>query len=313
MLRFALRRILTLLPLLLIVSVAVFLVLRLGQGDPALDYLRLAQIPPSEAALVQARTELGLDQPIPVQYLHWLAGAVRLDFGTSWVTRRPVLDELLHYLPATLELAGAALFLVIVVGIPLGILAALTKDRWPDQLTRLFAFVGASIPNFWLAFLLVLLFSVQLGWLPPMGRGGLEHLVLPAIATALMSTAINLRLMRASVLAQLGERHLLFARARGLPERTVIGRHVVRNALIPPVTAIGLHVGELIGGAMIVEIVFGWPGVGRYALQAITSRDFPALQGFILLMMTVFVLCNLLVDLVYAWLDPRIRFGASTS
>ncbi|WP_191060418.1 nickel ABC transporter permease subunit NikB [Geminicoccus harenae] len=313
MLRFALRRILTLLPLLLIVSVAVFLVLRLGQGDPALDYLRLAQIPPSEAALAQARMELGLDRPIPVQYLHWLGGAVRLDFGTSWVTRRPVLDELLHYLPATLELAGAALFLVIVVGIPLGILAALTKDRWPDQLTRLFAFVGASIPNFWLAFLLVLLFSVQLGWLPPMGRGGLEHLVLPATATALMSTAINLRLMRASVLAQLGERHLLFARARGLPERAVIGRHVVRNALIPPVTAIGLHVGELIGGAMIVEIVFGWPGVGRYALQAITSRDFPALQGFILLMTTVFVLCNLLVDLAYAWLDPRIRFGASTS
>ncbi|WP_027134901.1 nickel ABC transporter permease subunit NikB [Geminicoccus roseus] len=308
MLRFVLRRLLSLLPLLLIVSVAVFLVLRLGRGDPALDYLRLSQIPPTEAALAHARTELGLDRPLATQYLDWLTGVLRGDFGTSWATHRPVLDELLYFLPATLQLAGAALMLTILAGVPLGVLAALTRDRWPDQLTRLFAFVGVSIPNFWLAFLLILLFAVKLDWLPPMGRGGIEHLILPTIATALMSTSINLRLMRASVLGQMGERHLPFARARGLSEPAVIGRHVVRNALIAPLTAIGLHVGELIGGAMVVEIVFGWPGVGRYVLQAISNRDFPVLQGFILVMTAVFVLCNLAVDIAYAWLDPRIRF-----
>lgn len=313
MLHFIARRLLTLLPLLWIVSVAVFFVLRLGRGDPALDYLRLSQIPPTDRALAHARATLGLDQPLAAQYLDWLWGVLKGDLGTSWSTGQPVLAELWLFLPATLQLAGTALVLVIVVGVPLGIMAALTKDRWPDQLTRLFAFVGVSIPNFWLGFLLIWLFAVQLDWLPPMGKGGWQHLILPAIATALMSTAVHLRLMRSSVLGQLGERHLTYARARGLAERSVIGRHVVVNALIPPVTAIGLHVGELIGGAMIVEIVFGWPGVGRYALQAISNRDFPVLQGFILMMTSVFVLCNLAVDIAYAWLDPRIRFQAASS
>lgn len=310
MLAFVLRRVMTLLPLLLIVSLAVFLVLRLGRGDPAMVYLRLSQIPPTDAALAQARLDLGLTLPLWEQYLHWLADLVRLDLGHSWVTGRPVLEELLHYLPATLQLAGTALLLTIVVSAPLGIWAALRKDRWPDHLTRLISFIGVAVPSFWLGFLLILLFSVTLGWLPAMGRGGWQHLIMPAFATALMSICINMRLIRSAVLGQLGDRHVAYARARGVPELAVIGRHVVRNALIPPVTAIGLHVGELIGGAMVVEIVFGWPGVGRYALQAISNQDYPVLQGFILLMTSVFVLCNLLVDILYAWLDPRIRLAA---
>jgi len=306
---FILRRLLSLVPLLLLVSLALFLMLHLGRNDPAMDYLRLSQIPPTDTALAQARVDLGLDRPLAVQFLDWVGGGVRLDFGASWVTRQPVLDDIAHFLPATLELAGAALGLTILTGVPLGVLAALKRNRWPDHLTRIVAFLGVSVPNFWLGYLLILLFAVELHWLPAMGRGGISHLILPAIATAGMSSSVMIRLMRTSVLEQMGHRHLVFARARGLAERTVIGRHVLLNAMIPPLTAIGLHLGELLGGAMVVEAVFGWPGVGRYALQAISNRDYPALQGFVVVLTLGYVLCNLAVDITYAWLDPRIRLG----
>lgn len=306
---FIARRLAQLVPLLLCVSLALFAMLHVGRGDPAMDYLHLSQIPPTDAALAEARRELGLDRPLAVQFGAWLWGAARLDFGTSWVTRRPVLEDLATFLPATLELAGAALLLTVLVGAPLGVVAALARNRWPDNATRIFAFLGVSIPNFWFAYLLIIIFAVTLGWLPATGRGGLAHLVLPAIATALMSAAIMVRLVRNSVLLQLANRHLVFARARGLPTRTILGRHVVLNALIPPITALGLHIGELIGGAMVVEMVFAWPGIGRYALQAISNRDYPALQGFVVVMTLVFVLCNLAVDIACAWLDPRIRLS----
>ena len=307
MLAFILRRLASLFPLLLVVSFAFFAMLRLGRGDPAMDYLRLAQIPPTDAALVAARTELGLDRPLLVQYFSWLADALRFDLGTSWFTRRPVAEEILLFLPATLRLAGTAMLLTLAIGIPLGVWAALRRDRWPDHLTRVVAFVGVSVPNFWLGFLLVLLFAVTLGWLPAMGREGPASVLLPALATAAMSACVMLRLVRASVLGALGEPHLRFARARGLPKRTLLGRHILLNAMVPPLTAMGLHLGELMGGAMVVETVFGWPGLGRWALLAIGNRDYPVLQGFIIVMTTVFVLCNLLVDIAYAWLDPRIR------
>jgi nickel transport system permease protein len=182
-----------------------------------------------------------------------------------------------------------------------------------DHATRLFAFVGVSTPSFWLGFLLVYLFAIRLGWLPPLGKGGLPHLVLPAATLALMSTAVNTRLIRASVLEHLSTRSVLYARARGVPERDVIGRHVLRNAMIPIVTAIGMHVGELLGGAVVVESIFAWPGVGRYAVSAIFNRDYPVLQCFTLLMTAIFVVCNLLVDVLYACLDPRLRLGGRTA
>ena len=303
------RRILFLAPMLLAVSVVVFVLLRWGAGDPALTYLRLSQIPPTPQALAEARSTLGLDRPLGIQYLDWLARAVRLDFGTSYVTRRPVLGDLLYYLPATLELAGVSLLLTIVVSVPLGVLAALRRESLLDNLTRVLAFTGVSMPSFWLGFLLVYAFSVQLGWLPSMGRGGVAHLVLPAITLALMSTCINIRLLRGSLLEHLHARSVLYARVRGIRERWVIGRHVLQNALIPVVTALGMHIGELLGGAVIVEIIFAWPGVGRYAVSAIYNRDYPVMQCFTLLMTVIFVGCNLAVDILYAWLDPRIRFG----
>jgi nickel transport system permease protein len=306
---FLLRRLLALLALLLGVSFCFFAMLRLGRGDPALDYLRLAQIPPADAAVAQARVTLGLDRPLLAQYADWLGDALRGDLGRSWFSGRPVTEEIAHFLPATLQLAGAALAVVLLLGVPLGIWAALNRDRWPDHVTRGIAFLGVSLPNFWLGFLLVLLFAVELGWLPAIGRDGAASIILPALATATMSACVMLRLVRASVLGALAEPHLRFARARGLPRGTIMGRHVLLNAAVPPLTALGLHLGELLGGAMVVETVFAWPGLGRWALAAITNRDFPALQGFVVAMTAVFVTCNLLVDLAHAWIDPRIRLG----
>lgn len=310
MARFILRRLLLLVPMLLAASLVIFLLLRLGPSDPAMDYLRLSRLPPTPQALEDARVFLGLDRPIVVQYLDWLGRALQLDFGISYATQRPVLPDLLHFLPATLQLAGLALLLTLTVSVPLGMWAARHRDGIPDQIVRLVAFLGVSMPNFWLGFLLVLLFSVHLGWLPAMGRGTWAHMILPAVAIALMSLAINARLLRASMLEVAGQRHVVYARLRGLSERRVERSHVLRNALLPIITATGMHVGELIGGTLIIESIFGWPGVGRYAVSAIFNRDYPVIQCFTLLMVGIFVLCNLLVDIAYAYADPRIRLSA---
>jgi nickel transport system permease protein len=309
MYRYILRRILMLPVILLAVSLTVFLILRMAPGDPAQAYLRLSQIPPTRENLEMAREVLGLNKPLSAQYAMWLEKAVQLDFGRSYVTGRPVMDEIAYYLPATLELAGASLLITIGLSVPLGVMAALRKDRWPDHLTRAMSFAGVSIPNFWFGFLLVWLFSVQLGWLPPLGRGGLERLVMPAFALALMSLAVNTRLIRASMLENMHARSVLYARARGVSEGRVVWRHMFVNALIPILTASGMHVGELLGGAVVVESVFSWPGVGRFAVSAIFNRDFPVLQCFMLVMTTIFVFCNLGVDIAYAIVDPRMRLG----
>jgi nickel transport system permease protein len=305
--RFVFKRILILVPVLLAVSIVVFLILRLGEGDPAMAYLRLSQIPPTDQALAAAREQLGLNLPLPVQYFHWLHKALSMDFGVSYVTRRPVLNDLLYYLPNTLILAGVSMLLTLLLSFPLGILSSLYRERWIDQATRAVSFVGVSVPSFWLGFLLIYVFSVKLGWLPAMGKEGAASVIMPSFALALMSMCINTRLIRASMLEQMGNRMVLYARARGVLERWVIGRHVLKNALVPVVTAMGMHVGELLGGAVVVESLFAWPGIGRYAVTAIYNRDFPVMQCFILLMTVIFVLCNLVVDILYAWLDPRIR------
>ena len=308
MIRYIFKR-LALLPLILLaVSLVVFGILRLGEGDPAMSYLRMSNIPPTDQALAVARAELGLDRPLHVQYLDWLGRAVQGDFGRSYVTKNPVLDEILYYLPNTLILAAASLLLTLVLSVPLGMVAALKKDQLPDHLTRGLSFFGVSMPNFWFGFLLVWLFSIKLGWLPPMGKGGPAHMVMPVLTMSLMSLGINTRLIRANMLDNMHSRYVLYARARGLPESVVVGRHVLVNSLIPVITAVGMHVGELFGGAVIAESIFAWPGVGRYAVSAIYNRDYPIMQCFILIMTTIFVTMNLVVDICYAWLDPRIRY-----
>ena len=310
MMRFIFRRVLLLIPMLLGTSLFIFLILRLGPSDPALDYLRLSKIPPTPQAVESARELLGLDKPIMTQYFHWLSDALHLDFGISYATQKPVLPDLLYFLPATLQLAGLALALTIILSVPMGMLATRYREKWPDQLVRVIAFIGVSMPNFWLGFLLILLFSIHLGWLPPMGKGEAKHLIMPVIAISLMSLAINARLLRASMLEVAGQRHVRYARLRGLSEMTVERSHILRNAWLPVITAIGMHIGELLGGALIIESIFSWPGVGRYAVSAIMNRDYPVIQCFTLLMVVIFVLCNLVVDIIYAIADPRIRLSA---
>ncbi|MCU6224506.1 nickel ABC transporter permease subunit NikB [Morganella morganii] len=310
MMRFIFRRVLLLIPMLFGTSLFIFLILRLGPSDPALDYLRLSKIPPTPQAVESARELLGLDKPVMTQYFHWLSDALHLDFGISYATQKPVLPDLLYFLPATLQLAGLALALTIILSVPMGMLAARYRGKWPDQLVRVIAFIGVSMPNFWLGFLLILLFSIHLGWLPPMGKGEAKHLVMPVIAISLMSLAINARLLRASMLEVAGQRHVRYARLRGLSEMTVERSHILRNAWLPVITAIGMHIGELLGGALIIESIFSWPGVGRYAVSAIMNRDYPVIQCFTLLMVVIFVLCNLIVDIIYAIADPRIRLSA---
>ena len=310
MMRFIFRRVLLLIPMLLGTSLFIFLILRLGPSDPALDYLRLSKIPPTPQAVESARELLGLDKPVMTQYFHWLSDALHLDFGISYATQKPVLPDLLYFLPATLQLAGLALALTIILSVPMGMLAARYREKWPDQLVRVIAFIGVSMPNFWLGFLLILLFSIHLGWLPPMGKGEAKHLIMPVIAISLMSLAINARLLRASMLEVAGQRHVHYARLRGLSEMTVERSHILRNAWLPVITAIGMHIGELLGGALIIESIFSWPGVGRYAVSAIMNRDYPVIQCFTLLMVVIFVLCNLIVDIIYAIADPRIRLSA---
>ncbi|CAM3994484.1 nickel ABC transporter permease subunit NikB [Bordetella tumulicola] len=310
MLRFIFWRLVWLPPMLLSASLIIFLVLRLGPSDPALDYLRLSSVPPTPAAIESARELLGLDRPIFSQYLDWLWRALHLDFGISYASQRPVLADVVHFLPATLQLAATALIIMMAFSIPLGIWAARYKNSSFDHIVRLVATLGVSMPNFWLGFLLVLVFSVHLGWLPPMGRDGWSYVIMPAAAVSFMSLAINARLLRASMLDVSGQRHVAYARLRGLSDREVERRHILRNALLPVITATGMYVGELIGGTLIIESVFGWPGLGRYAVTAIFNRDYPVIQCFTLMMVVIFVLCNLVVDIVYASADPRIRVSA---
>ncbi len=307
MLRFSVRRLLLLIPILLGVSLVVFILLQAGDNDPAMSYLRLSGIPPTDAALEQARHDLGLDRSLASQYLAWLGRAVRLDFGNSYVTGTPVLGTLLHYLPNTLLLVAASLALTLLISIPLGILAAVHRGGWPDHLSRLLAYLGVSAPGFWLGFVLILVFSVRLGWLPSMGMGGLKHLILPALSISLMSAAVNMRLLRAAMLEQMNSRHIHYARLRGVGEFAIAAKHVFKNACIPLITAMAMHIGEILGGAVVAEVVFSWPGIGRYAVSAILNRDFPVMQCFILMMTVVFVLANLCTDLAYALVDPRIR------
>ena len=309
MLKFIFKRLLALIPLLLAVSLIVFLLLRLGPNDPAMSYLRLSNIPPTDIALEDAREALGLNRPLVVQYFVWLSHAVRLDFGISYTTKAPVTQHLLYYLPNTLYLAGVSMLMTLAFSLPLGMIAAKYKGRWPDHLTRILAYVGVSTPSFWLAFLMIILFAVKLGWLPTMGMGGFRHVIMPAFSVALMSTCINMRLIRGNMLEQMNTRHVLYARLRGVKEKFITRGHVLKNSFIPVVTALGMHIGEILGGAVVAEVIFAWPGVGRYAVSAIYNRDFPVMQCFILMMTLIFVLCNLLTDILYAALDPRIRLN----
>ncbi len=292
------------------ITILAFVLANLAPGDPAQMILirRTGEIP-SEEAIGRLRSQLGLDDPLPVRYGRWLTHAARGDFGTSYQTGEPVVRELSDRFPATLELGVTAVLLGLVVSLPLGMLAALRRDTLLDHGSRLLALAGASMPSFWLGYLLILLFAVTLGLLPVAGRGGWAHLVLPALTLSLGDAASLTRLTRSLLLEELGEDYVRTARAKGMPGWRVATRHALRNALNPIVTLTGLRLGRLLGQAAIVETVFAWPGIGRYLVDSIYDRDYPVIQGFVLYMGTVFVVLNLLVDLAYMWLDPRVELA----
>ncbi len=227
------------------------------------------------------------------------------------MTGRPVLDDLLYFLPHTLKLSFSALLFTMIISIPMGIWAARNHNKIQDGIVQIFAFFGVSMPNFWTGFLLVLLFSVNLKILPPMGYEKFSNYIMPVISISLMSIAINARLLRCSMLEVTNSRHVTYARMRGLSLRNLERRHIFRNGILPVVTSSGMHVGELLGGSLIVESIFGWPGIGRYAISALGHSDYPVIQAFVLIMTMVFVLCNLIIDILYAKLDPRIRIGVT--
>ena len=313
--RFLARRLLHLGPVLLGVSVIVFLVLHLAPGDPAEVMLGANA---NKEDLDRLRVQLGLDQPFHVQYLAWIGHVARGDLGRSIWMKRPVLGEVLERFKATLVLTGTALFLSTLGGITLGIVSATRPNSLLDRCSAIASLFGASMPVFWLGIVLMVIFSLWLGWLPasgmyaPYGGGGLRdllaHLVLPAVTLAAASITIIARLTRATMLETLGQDYVRTARAKGLGERMVVWRHALKNALIPIVTVVGVQSGYLLGGAVLTETVFAWPGVGTLVVQGILARDVPLVQGGVLVIALSFVLVNLAVDTLYAWLDPRIKF-----
>lgn len=293
------------------VSIITFSMMHLVPGDPA-EVIAIERYGEEVTAetIEHVRRELGLDQPIYVQYFRWLSNLFQGSLGYSYRTDRPVLDEILTRLPATVQLALAGMLVSLLIAIPIGILSATRQYSAIDNISMAGAFLGVSMPNFWLGLLLILFFSVHLGWLPVFGRGGIEHLILPALTLGTGLAAITARLMRSSMLEVLRQNYIRTARAKGLSERVVICKHALKNALIPVVTVAGLQFGFLLEGTVIVEVIFAWPGIGRLLVDSIFARDLPVIQGCILFIAVIFVLINLLVDISYAYLDPRIRYEA---
>lgn len=333
MLRFLLTRASLVIPTFIGITVLSFFLIRLVPGDPI--EVRVGERGIAPERLAELRHELGLDQPLWHQYLDYLGNLLQGDFGISLVTRNAVTSEFLALFPATLELAAAAMLFAIIVGLPAGMLAAIHRGSAVDHTVMGLSLTGYSMPIFWWGLLLILLFSVQLGWTPVSGRldllyyvepetgfmladtllagdtdafwSALHHLVLPAVVLGTIPLAVIARMTRSAMLEVLGEDYIRTARAKGLREKRVIGLHALRNALIPVVTVIGLQVGTMLGGAILTETIFSWPGVGKWLVESIQRRDYPALQGGVLLIATTVIAVNLLVDLLYGVLNPRIR------
>ncbi|MEA2523314.1 MAG: peptide/nickel transport system permease protein [Thermomicrobiales bacterium] len=302
-------RLILLVPTLFGVSFLVFIGMYLMPGDPVMTMLSATNTVASPETMASIRQQLGIDDPWHVRYLHFLSDAVRGDLGESWRTREDVLTMVASQFPSTLQLAVVGLVVAFLIGTTLGTLAAVFRGRWIDTVAMVVAMAGVSMPSFWLGLLLLYLFSVRLGWVTITGSDDLKHLVLPASVLGLNASAIVSRLTRSSMLDVLRSEYVTTARAKGLRERAVVLAHALPNALIPTVTVVGLQFGALLGGSMIIEIVFARQGVGQIAVTAIQGKDFPVVQGVVLLVATSYVLVNLAVDILYAFLDPRIRHG----
>jgi len=309
MLKYILKRIFYMICVLLGVTILTFSLLHLVPGDPA-EMIAIERYGEEVTADVieHVRIELGLDKPLHIQYLRWLGNVLQGDLGYSSRTDRPVFDEIKMRFPATLELAIAGMFVSLIISIPIGIISAIKQYSAIDNASMFIALIGVSMPNFWLGLLLILFFSVHLGALPVFGRGGIEHLILPAITLGTGMAAITTRLIRSSMLEVLTQDYIRTARAKGLSEKIVIGKHALKNALIPVITIIGLQFAALLDGVVIIEVIFAWPGIGRLLVDSVFARDIPVIQAGVLFSAILITAANLLVDISYAYLDPKIRY-----
>ena len=303
--RFLLQRLVLLVPTLLGVLLVTFLLLYVAPGDPVQAMVGERADPETLARL---RAELHLDDPLHQQFAHYVSGVARGDLGTSYITRRPILTDLMQRFPATLRLAGAAMLFAAVAGISIGIYGAWRPGSWPDRIAAFAAYLGVSFPVYWVGLILILIFAVNFRWLPPSGSGGLTYLILPALTLGMRSIAFLSRMTRAAMQEVLQSDFVRTARAKGLVEGRVVLSHAFRNALMPVVTVLGLDFGSYLTGSILTETIFSWPGVGRYVLTAIDKRDLPAVQGSILFLSLVFVIVNLVTDIVYARVDPRVAY-----
>ena len=285
------------------ISLVVFIILHLT-GDPAALLMPMDATPEQVA---QFRKEMGFTDPVIMQYWRFFKGTLRGDFGQSFRHSQPALDLVLERMPATIQLTFAALFLALVIAIPVGIISAIKRNSILDHIGMTGALLGQSTPVFWLGIMLILIFSVTFQLFPSSGRGEIEHLVLPAITLGMFSMARTARMMRSSMLEVLGQEYIKTAKAKGLAPWIVILKHALKNASIPVVTIVGMELGTLLGGAVITETIFAWPGVGRLAIQAIYNRDYPVVQASVFILASIFVLVNLIVDLIYTYLDPRVK------
>ena len=333
-LRYAFKRLLYIVPVLVGVTLLVFIISHAIPGDPA---RMMAGQKASREAVENIRRSLGLDRPLPEQYVRYLSGLLKGDLGRSIRNQRPVLDDLKDFFPATIELTSVSMIFCIAVGLPLGIVSAVRRNRPVDHLSRVFSVIGVSMPVFWLGLMLLLLFYRNLGWLPGSGRldvavtppvhvtgiylmdtlfegswgkfaSALSHIFLPAFCLSYVYLAIITRIVRSSMISVMGLDFITTARANGIAESVVVLKHCLKNALIPTVTITGLSIGELLGGAILTETIFDWPGMGKYVVDSVNFLDFPAIMGFTLVVSLVYVIINLLVDILYAFLDPQIRY-----
>jgi peptide/nickel transport system permease protein len=318
--KYLFKRLLQLVPLLIGISVISFFVIHLAPGDPT-NLFTTPNVKPEE--LVRIRANFGLDKPVIVQYFYWLVNILKGNFGVDLLTGRSVVSEISERLPATLLLTGSAYVLTFLLAIPLGVISAVRKNSWFDKSVTFFSFAGMATPSFWLALILMLVFAVKLDWLPAVGMYSFTlrnapwfirvwdvflHLILPVTTMTLVSLAGLTRYQRAAMLEILNKDYIRTARAKGLPERVVIFKHALRNALIPIVTIFGLSLPDIFGGAFIIETVFGWPGMGRLGVQAVFQRNYPLIMGIVMFSAFLIIIGNLLADLLYAWVDPRIRY-----
>ncbi|MCC5909384.1 MAG: nickel ABC transporter permease subunit NikB [Clostridiaceae bacterium] len=308
--KYIIKRMLMALPMMLAVSFVAFVLINLIPADPAEVALRVNEIIPTEEAIEGMREELGLNKPYFQRYITWLWDVLHLDFGNSYVNKdRTVLGEITRSLPATLELATASLFIVMVVSIPVGVLCAVFKDSVFDRIVRIFIFIGTAMPNYWVGILLIWLFSVKLDLVPTGGNREAGAIILPAITLSLTYISTYVRLIRNNMLENMTENYVFYAKVRGLQNRSIILKHVLKNSLQSSVTALGMSIVQLVSGTVVIENIFSWPGIGRLCITAIFNRDYPIIQAYILMMGILFIFCNLCVDILHHKLDPRLREG----